>query len=101
MLESPWLIAALWIGLALLASLISIRTAISVALIEIIIDVNAADAFAGARDLAQKEGLFVGASSGAALFMAQQYARKIKKGTIVTLFPDRGEKYLSTEMFSV
>jgi Kef-type K+ transport system membrane component KefB len=37
MLESPWLIAALWIGLALLASMISIRTAISVALIEIIV----------------------------------------------------------------
>jgi hypothetical protein len=37
MSESPWLIAALWIGLALLASLISIRTAISVALIEILV----------------------------------------------------------------
>jgi Kef-type K+ transport system membrane component KefB len=37
MTESPWLIAALWIGLALLASMISIRTAISVALIEIIV----------------------------------------------------------------
>jgi Kef-type K+ transport system membrane component KefB len=37
MSESPWLIAALWIGLAFLASLISIRTAISVALIEILI----------------------------------------------------------------
>ncbi len=37
MSESPWLIAALWVGLALLASLISIRTAISVALIEILI----------------------------------------------------------------
>jgi Kef-type K+ transport system membrane component KefB len=37
MSESPWLIAALWVGLALLASLISIRTAISVALIEILV----------------------------------------------------------------
>ncbi len=37
MAESPWLIAALWVGLALLASLISIRTAISVALIEILV----------------------------------------------------------------
>lgn len=72
----------------------------SKSLIEIIIDVNAADAFGAARDLAQKEGLFMGASSGAALFMAQLYAQKIRKGTIVTLFPDRGEKYLSTEMFN-
>src|SRR4030042_857331 len=37
MLESPWLIAALWIGMALLASMISIRVGISVALIEIIV----------------------------------------------------------------
>jgi Kef-type K+ transport system membrane component KefB len=37
MSESPWLVAALWVGLALLASLISIRTAISVALIEILV----------------------------------------------------------------
>jgi cysteine synthase len=33
------------------------------------------------------------------MFMAQLYAQKIKKGTVVTLFPDRGEKYLSTATF--
>jgi cysteine synthase B len=69
-------------------------------LIDIIIDVNSADAFKMTRNLAVKEGLFVGASSGAAMHMASVYAEKIKKGTIVTVFPDRGEKYLSTEMFS-
>ncbi|MFZ3074466.1 MAG: cysteine synthase family protein [Minisyncoccales bacterium] len=68
-------------------------------LIDIVIDVDSAGAFATARDLAQKEGLFVGASSGAAMAMAIKYAQKIKKGIIVTVFPDRGEKYLSTEMF--
>jgi len=72
----------------------------SKSLIDIIIDMHASDAFACARELATKEGLFVGASSGAAMFMAAQYAKKIKKGTIVTLFPDRGEKYLSTEIFN-
>jgi Cysteine synthase len=69
-------------------------------LIDIIIDVNSVDAFKMTRNLAVKEGLFVGASSGAAMHMASVYAEKIKKGTIVTVFPDRGEKYLSTEMFS-
>jgi len=71
----------------------------SKSLIDAIIDVSAADAFQTARDLAKMEGLFVGASSGAAMFMAQNYAKKIPQGVIVTIFPDRGEKYLSTEMF--
>jgi len=44
MLESPWLIAALWIGMALLASMISIRVGISVALIEIIVGAVAGNA---------------------------------------------------------
>lgn len=72
----------------------------SKSLIDIIIDVDSAGAFAAANDLARKEGLFVGASSGAAMAMAIKYARKIEKGVIVTVFPDRGEKYLSTEMFA-
>jgi len=71
----------------------------SKSLIDIIIDVNSADAFGMTRNLAVNEGLFVGASSGAAMFMASVYAKKINRGTIVTVFPDRGEKYLSTEMF--
>ena len=71
----------------------------SKSLIDTIIDLRAEDAFLMARELARKEGLFVGASSGAAMFMAQTYAKKMEKGTIVTIFPDRGEKYLSTEMF--
>lgn len=52
MLESPWLIAALWIGMALLASMISIRTAISVALIEIIVGAVAGNAIPWAGSLA-------------------------------------------------
>jgi len=65
-----------------------------------VIDIHENDAFATARRLAQEEGIFVGASSGAAMFAAIQYAQKISQGTIVTLFPDRGEKYLSTPMFN-
>lgn len=58
-------------------------------------------AFDTARSLAVKEGLFVGMSSGAAMAAAIEEAKKIKKGTIVVIFPDSGERYLSTSLFSV
>ncbi len=69
-------------------------------LIDIVIDIHAKDASKTARDLAAKEGIFAGQSSGAVMFAAAKYAKKMAAGTIVTLFPDRGEKYLSTEIFS-
>jgi cysteine synthase B len=59
------------------------------------------DAFELARQVAHQEGIFAGMSSGAALFAARQIASEIDSGTIVTIFPDRGEKYLSTELFRV
>ena len=71
----------------------------SKSLIDAIVEVSAEDAFAMARNLAKYEGLFVGASSGAAMCVSKSIAQKMPKGTIVTLFPDRGEKYLSTPMF--
>ncbi|MBI4446423.1 MAG: cysteine synthase family protein [Acidobacteria bacterium] len=49
--------------------------------------------------LAREEGLFAGVSSGAAMVAALQVARNIHKGTIVTLFPDGGDKYLSEEFW--
>ena len=58
-----------------------------------------ASAFQTARDIIANEGIFVGMSSGAALWAAQQVAEELNEGTIVTIFPDRGEKYLSTELF--
>jgi len=53
-----------------------------------------------ARDLFKKEGISVGISSGAALWGAIQVANSIEKGVIVTLFPDRGDKYLTTDLFN-
>ena len=52
-----------------------------------------------ARELALKEGLFVGISSGSALWAALEQARRLDQGTIVVIFPDSGYKYLSTKMF--
>jgi len=59
------------------------------------------EAFELARRLAREEGIFSGMSSGAALFAARKIAEEIETGVIVTIFPDRGEKYLSTELFEV
>jgi serine O-acetyltransferase len=56
-------------------------------------------AYATTRLLAEKEGLFVGMSSGAAMHGALELAATMDEGVIVVLFPDRGEKYLSTTLF--
>lgn len=56
-------------------------------------------AFEMARQLAKKEGIFVGMSSGATMLAAIEIAKRINNGTMVMIFPDRGEKYLSTELF--
>jgi cysteine synthase B len=56
-------------------------------------------AFATSRELAAKEGLFVGMSSGAAVAGALQIAAGMERGIIVTLLPDRGDRYLSTNLF--
>jgi len=57
------------------------------------------EAFAMTRRIVREEGIFAGMSSGAALIAAIDVARRIEKGNIVAIFPDRGEKYLSTDLF--
>ena len=56
-------------------------------------------AFETARQLALREGLFVGMSSGAAMYAAIQVARELRDGVIVVILPDRGDRYLSTKLF--
>jgi len=63
--------------------------------------VETEDAFEMARQIIRKEGIFVGMSSGAAMCAAIEIAGRIKKGVIVVIFPDRGEKYLTTTLFDV
>ncbi|QLH75238.1 MAG: cysteine synthase A [Methanomassiliicoccales archaeon] len=69
--------------------------------IDVTIMVETEAAYEMARQIVKKEGIFVGMSSGAAMYAAVEIAKKIDKGVIVTIFPDRGEKYLSTNLFSV
>jgi cysteine synthase len=61
--------------------------------------VSDADAARVTLELARKEGILAGMSSGTAVFAALEVARRAGRGDVVTLLPDRGEKYLSTPLF--
>lgn len=58
-------------------------------------------AFETARKIVRTEGIFIGMSSGAAMYAAIEISKKAESGNIVVIFPDRGEKYLSTGLFEV
>ena len=66
-----------------------------------VVTVTEADAFAAAREFGKKEGVLVGISSGAALWAAETIARRPENRgkTVVVLLPDSGERYLSTTLF--
>ena len=70
-------------------------------IIDEIVQVSDVDATAYARRLAAEEGLLVGISSGAACCAAVKIAKTLGKGqVVVVIFPDKGEHYLSTDLFS-
>jgi cysteine synthase len=75
--------------------------AVAAGLVDEIVPVAGNDALQLARDLARREGIFVGTSSGATLAAALTIARRSKPGTnIVCMLPDTGERYLSTPLFA-
>jgi cysteine synthase len=61
--------------------------------------INTEEAYAKAREIVAKEGIFVGMSSGAAMLAAEKTLESLTSGLVVVVFPDRGEKYLSTTLF--
>jgi cysteine synthase B len=65
-----------------------------------IVNVNDDNAFATTRRLALEEGIFAGMSSGAAVYGALEIAKRMERGTIVVIIPDRGDRYLSTALFT-
>jgi len=74
--------------------------AVAAKLIDEIVPVAGADALRLSRELAQKEGIFVGTSSGATLAAALEVARRSPPGSnIVCMLPDTGERYMSTPLF--
>lgn len=64
------------------------------------LNVDDRSAFRMSQELVAREGLFVGISSGAAMCEACHQATLVKSGTVLVIFPDRGDRYLSTECFS-
>jgi cysteine synthase B len=62
--------------------------------------VNDDEAFDVTRKLAVKEGIFCGMSSGAAMQVALRKSSELKEGVIVVVLPDRGDRYLSTALFT-
>jgi cysteine synthase len=62
--------------------------------------VDSRTAFAAAKELTQKEGIFAGISAGAVLRTAQRAARRLERGNVVLLFADGGWKYLSTQLWT-
>jgi cysteinyl-tRNA synthetase len=68
--------------------------------LDAIVHIEDAEAFEVARSLAREEGLFTGMSGGAAMAVALRLARDLEQGTIVTVLPDGGERYLSTNLFT-
>ena len=63
--------------------------------------IDTEEAYETARRIVREEGIFVGMSSGAAMLAAVRIADELRDGLIVVIFPDRGEKYLSTNLFVV
>ena len=57
------------------------------------------ESYGMAKRLAREEGLFVGQSSGAAMWGALQVARELEEGVVVVIFPDGGGRYLSTALW--
>lgn len=68
-------------------------------LVDEVIKISDTEAYEWARLLARKEGMLVGSSSGAAIAGATKLAKEIGEGTIVTLFPDRGDRYFSKNLY--
>ena len=66
-----------------------------------VLTVNNADAMRWSKELARKEGIFVGITSGATFSGALQVCAEAPKGsTILCMLPDTGERYLSTPLFA-
>ncbi len=70
-----------------------------ISLVDQVIKVSDAEAFAEVKELAAKEGLIVGTSSGASVAAARKLIEDGARGNIVTLLPDRGERYFSKHLY--
>lgn len=68
-------------------------------LVDEVVKITDTEAFAGARELAIREGIFAGSSSGAAYVAAKKYIAAGARGNIVIVLPDRGDRYFSKHLY--
>ncbi len=76
-----------------------IADTMDITLVDKVIKITDDEAFETSRALAKHEGILAGSSSGAALAAALRLAEEIDEGNIVTVFPDRGDRYLSKGLY--
>ena len=76
-----------------------IAETMDMSLVDEVIKITDAEAFETARLLAKTEGIFAGSSSGAAMAAVLKLVDRISSGNIVTVFPDRGDRYFSTGLY--
>ncbi|MBQ8476705.1 cysteine synthase family protein [bacterium] len=76
-----------------------IADTMDMSLVDIVIKMTDKEAFENSRLLARKEGIFAGSSSGTVLAAAKKLALEGAKGNIVLIFPDRGDRYFSKNLY--
>ena len=76
-----------------------IADTMDMSLVDEVVKITDTEAFDGARELARKEGIFAGSSSGAALAAAKKFALAGHRGNFVILLPDRGDRYFSKHLY--
>ena len=69
-------------------------------MVDRVIDVDQKDAEDTMRALAKNEGIFCGVSSGGSIYAALELSKQLENAIIVAIICDRGDRYLSTEVFS-
>jgi len=72
-----------------------IADTMDISLVDRVVKVRDSDAMDTCRELARREGVMAGSSSGAALWASLKLAEQVEDSDIVTIFPDRGERYFS------
>ena len=76
-----------------------IADTMDMSLVDKVVKITDVEAFAAARELARKEGIFAGSSSGGALAAAEKLISGGAKGNIVIILPDRGDRYFSKRLY--
>ena len=78
-----------------------IADTLDISLVDKVIKIDDKEAFEGARELARKEGIIAGSSSGAAYAAAKKLVKEVQNANIVILLPDRGDRYFSTGLWEI